>query len=148
MIDPTWLDDESVPASWLYSPDDDPGQDDEPAPSTAFADKVSPPAEPPWWLTDEFCGTPEEERAAWLASLPADIRTDYLDDPHAGADRDFAPGFSHLADGGPAGVGFAAGGTLDQMPPGPALARALAEAARLGYDNLDDSEQIGVLCGW
>src|SRR5215467_6610532 len=86
MSDLSWLDDESMPASWLYSPDEDPGQYDEPAPSTAAADYASPspadaeppaadaeppaadaepPAEPPWWLTDEFCGTPEQEYAAW-----------------------------------------------------------------------------------
>lgn len=177
MIDPSWLDDESVPASWLYHPDGDPGQYDEPAPATVFAGEISlaaasqvapaadeseppaddseltaddfePTAEPPWWLTDEFCGTPDQEHAAWLASLPADIRADYLSGPDTGAEEDFAPGFTHHEGGGPAGAGFAAGGLLDQMLPGQSLARALTEAARQGYDQLTDSEQIGVLCGW
>ena len=160
MSDLSWLDDESVPASWLYGSDDDPDpyddDPDEPVPSLAGAGPPAPvaagqaspdtdsdqPAEPPWWLTDEFCGTPEEEHSAWLASLPPDIRADYL----AGADTE--PGFTHHDSGWPPGMGFAAGGELDQMPPGPGLARALHEATGPGNPELTDSEQIGVLCGW
>jgi Domain of unknown function (DUF222) len=162
MIDPSWLDDDSVPDSWLYSSDDEPGQYDEPGqndeteqsqagvsgagPSVAAAPEV--PDEPPWWLTDEFCGTPEEEHAAWLASLPADIRADYLDGPYTGTGEAFAPGFTHHDGGGPSACGFAAGGALDQMQPGPWLAQALTEATGSRCDELTDSEQIGVLCGW
>src|SRR5215471_3572067 len=160
MNDLSWLDDESVPASWLYSSDEEPAQYDDPASPTAAAgaepaapgaeppDPDDEPAEPPWWLTDEFCGTPEQEHAAWLASLPADIRADYLADPYTGAGEAIAPGFTHHDDGGPSGVGFAAGGVLDRMPPGPSLAQALADSAQPGYNELNDSEQIGVLCGW
>jgi len=160
MNDLSWLDDESVPASWLYSSDEEPAQYDDPASPTAAAgaepaapgaeppDPDDEPAEPPWWLTDEFCGTPEQEHAAWLASLPADIRADYLADPYTGAGEAIAPGFTHHDDGGPSGVGFAAGGVLDRMPPGPWLAQALADSAQPGYNELNDSEQIGVLCGW
>jgi len=175
MSDLSWLDDESVPASWLYAHDEDPGQYDEPPPLPTAASQLSrptdpdqlaaaedpdqlaaatdpdqlaaatdpePPPEPPWWLTDEFCGTPEEEHAAWLASLPEDIRSEYLTAP------DTEPGFTHHDGGGRPGTGFAAGGELDQMPPGPWLAQALAEETGPGSRELTDSEQIGVLCGW
>jgi hypothetical protein len=166
-----WLDEERFPAGWLFVPDDDPGQDNdpgrdndpgqddgcEPSPVAAGPDSAPSPAahedpllpdEEPWWLTDEFCGTPEEEHAAWLASLPADIRADYLTGPYTEPGEAFAPGFTHHDGGGPSGPGFAAGGVLDQMPPEPWLAQALAEATEPGYHELSDSEQIGVLCGW
>jgi len=171
-----WLDDEGFPTARRLVPDDDPSQDDdpgqdddlsqndsaqdggcEPSPVAARPDSVPNPAayedpllpdEEPWWLTDEFCGTPEEEHAAWLASLPADIRADYLAGPYTGAGEAFAPGFTHHDEGGPSGFGFASGGALDQMPPGPWLAQALAEAMEPSYHELSDSEQIGVLCGW
>jgi hypothetical protein len=150
-----WMDDEAVPASWLHSSDDDELGADDPRPCPAanvepllFDDEPPQPDEEPWWLSDEVCGTPEEEHAAWLASLPADIRAEYLESPDAPAREEFAPGFTHHDDGGPAGTGFASGGVLDQMVPGPLLARALAEATGPGYRELTDSEQIGVLCGW
>ena len=166
MSDLSWLDDESVPDSWLHSPEGDPGQYDDCERSATVADPASlvaansaaadegtadedpPPVDEPWWLSDEFCGTPEQEHAAWLASLPADIRADYLDGPYTGAGDAFAPGFTHHDGGGPSGYGFAAGGVLDQMPPGPWLAQALTATTEPGYHEMSDSEQIGVLCGW
>ena len=147
--DLSWLDDEAVPASWLHDPGQDPGEYSEPA-----AADFGPPAgdaeppEPPWWLSDEFCGTPEEEHAAWLAGLPAGIRADYLDGPYTGAGEAFGPGFTHHDGGGPSGAGFAAGGALDTAAPGWPLAQALADATQPGCRELNDSEQIGVLCGW
>ena len=151
-----WMDDEAVPASWLHTSDDDIeecGDDTRPCPAAdveplLFDDEPPQPDEAPWWLSDEVCGTPEEEHAAWLASLPADIRADYLERPDAPAQEEFAPGFTHHDEGSTAGPGFAAGGLLDQMAPGPALACALAEVTGPGYHELTDSEQIGVLCGW
>jgi len=133
-----WLDDEEFPADRPFVPDEDPPDSENP----------EPPDEAPWWLSDEFCGTPEHEHAAWLASLPADIRADYLDGPYTGAGEAFAPGFTHHDGGGPSGAGFAAGGALDQMEPGPWLAQALADVTEPGNPQLSDSEQIGVLCGW
>src|SRR5215469_8550369 len=111
-------------------------------------DEAVPAAEPPWWLSDEFLGTPEQEHAAWLAGLPADIRADYLDGPYTGGGEAFGPGFTHHDGGGPSGAGFAAGGALDTAAPGWPLAQALAGAAGPGCGELTDSEQIGVLCGW
>jgi hypothetical protein len=45
-------------------------------------------------------------------------------------------------------VGFAAGGVLDMLPPGPVLAGFAAEAQADGLEQLEDSELAGVLCGW
>src|SRR5215469_2902318 len=160
-----WMDEEAVPASWLYVPDDDPDvphadddpgerddhpgeRDDHPQLCTAADEEPLLPDEVPWWLTDNVCGTPEKEHAAWIAGLPADICADYLDEPYTGAGEAFSPGFTHHDNGGPTGTGFAAGGVLDQMPPGTLLAPALAESTGPGYRELNDSEQIGVLCGW
>lgn len=151
-----WMDDEAVPASWLHGSGDDfelRGDDPRPCPAADGEpllpdDEPPQPDEEPWWLSDEVCGTPEEEHAAWLASLPADIRAEYMEGPDAPAGEEFAPGFTHHDDGGAPGAGFASGGVLDQMVPGPLLARALAEATGPGSRELTDSEQIGVLCGW
>src|SRR5215471_13345888 len=104
-----WMDEEAVPASWLYVPDDDPdvpdddpgGRDDHPQLCPAADEDPLLPDEVPWWLTDEVCGTPEKEHAVWLAGLPADIRADYLDEPYTGAGEAFGPGFTHHDNGGP-----------------------------------------------
>ncbi len=120
-------------------PDQWPSDDDE---------YLHPPAEEAWWRPGEFCGSDEEEYAAWLAGMPDDIRADYLAGPYTGAGEAIPPGFTHRDLGGPSGAGFAAGGALDQLAPGPGLASALARATADGYDGLTDSEQIGVLLGW
>ena len=63
-------------------------------------------------------------------------------------------GFLHHLRGGPSGTGFAAGGVLDTLAPGPWLADALAAATATtaagggGHGQLGESELIGVLCGW
>lgn len=46
----------------------------------------------------------------------------------------------------PAGTGFAGGGILDQMAPGPALAAFTAGATARGLSVLSDDELAGVLC--
>jgi hypothetical protein len=104
--------------------------------------------EPPSWLTDEFLDDAEAEHAAWLAALPEDIREDFEAGPYTGAGETIPPGFTHRDPGGPSGAGFASGGALDQLAPGPWLASALARATADGYDRLTDSEQVGVLLGW
>jgi hypothetical protein len=125
-------------------PDDDPNQwpvaDEDPQPP--------PEDELPQWLVDELSSSEEAEHASWLATLPEDIRADYLTGPYTGAGESIAPGFTHRDAGGPSGAGFAAGGVLDQLAPGPWLAEALASATAAGYTGLTDSEQIGVLLGW
>ena len=60
-------------------------------------------------------------------------------------------GFLHHLRACPSGAGFAAGGVLDTLAPGPWLADALTTAtaaATGGHGQLGESELIGVLCGW
>ncbi len=104
-------------------------------------------ADPPWWVLDPPEGTVEEEHAAWLASLPADIRAAYESGPWDGSGETLAAGFYHHDDDGLWGLGFASGGQHDQLPPGPQLADAAARAGKDGRE-LGESELIGVLCAW
>ena len=105
-------------------------------------------SETPWWLTEEFHGSDAAEHAAWLAGLPADVRTAYENGPWDGTGEVFAAGFLHHDPGdGPAGPGFIAGGWADTAAPGPALAAAAADAATRRAQ-LGESELIGLLCGW
>ena len=96
----------------------------------------------------EFCGSAEAEHASWLASLPEDIREEYLSGPYTGDGEAIPPGFTHHDRGVPTGAGFAAGGVLDQMAPGPWLGDALARLATANAEYLGESELIGALCGW
>ncbi len=85
---------------------------------------------------------------AWLASLPADVRADFLAGPWTGDGETIPAGFLHHLRAGPRGVGFAAGGVLDEMAPGSWLGEAITTAAADGNDKLGESELIGVLCAW
>jgi len=104
--------------------------------------------EVPWWLSEEFAGSDEELAAAFVRSLPADIRAEYAAGPWTGAGEAWGAGFLHHdPSAGPRGEGFAAGGEQDVLAPGPEL----AAAAALADDHrgqLGESELIGVLCGW
>ena len=103
--------------------------------------------ETPWWLTDEYFGTDEAEQVAWLRGLPPDVAAAWRDEPRS--DDLPGAGFTHHdATPGPRpDAGFAAGGVLDAMRPGPMLAAAVhAAASRRG--DLGESELIGVLCAW
>src|SRR5580704_8248601 len=94
--------------------------------------------------------TGPDDYEAWLAGLPAEVRADFLAGAWTGAGESIPAGFLHHLRAGPAGTGFAAGGVLDTLPPGPWLADALttATAAGGGPGGLGESELIGVLCGW
>ena len=102
------------------------------------------------WIPGDV-GDPENDPAddeAWLAALPADVRADYLAGAWTG-DRELIPaGFLHHLRSGPYGAGFAAGGALDTMVPGPWLAEALSTGTAAGHAELGESELIGVLCAW
>src|SRR5271165_902323 len=94
---------------------------------------------------------PDAEHRSWLASLAADVRFEYEAGPWTGDGESIPAGFLHHDHDGPAGAGFAAGGALDALAPGPLLAQAAAAAAGGGQDGhggLGESELIGVLCGW
>jgi hypothetical protein len=104
--------------------------------------------EVPWWLSEEFTGSDAELDAAFVRSLPADIRSEYAAGPWTGAGEVWGAGFLHHDLGaGPRGDGFAAGGEHDVLAPGPELAVAAA-AAEDQRGRLGESELIGVLCGW
>jgi hypothetical protein len=96
---------------------------------------------------------PEEDgidAAAWLAGMPADAADEDGPAPWTGEGEAFAAGFLHHDPDGQFGMGFAAGGELDGLAPGPELAAALAAAtgAGAGHGRLGESELIGALCGW
>ena len=99
--------------------------------------------EPP--SDEELCGldfdpdiSPPDGAEAWLADAADPVRNAYLDSLAAAAPAPapeaMAAGFLHSAGG--RGRGFAAGGLLDVMEPGPALAgfawRCLGGRARPG----------------
>ena len=89
----------------------------------------------------------EDEEAAWVRGLPADVRADYLAGAWTGAGESEAAGFLHH-DHEPSARGFAAGGACDTMAPDPALARVVTTTISGGYTDLGESELIGVLCAW
>ena len=64
----------------------------------------------------------------------------------AGPAYDAVPAGFARRDHEPRARGFAAGGPLDQMEPGPALAGFAADAAAGGLAVLDDDQLVGVLC--
>lgn len=120
------------------------------------------------WVADGWepgdCGDPEtdpDDTAAWLASLPADVRERFTGDT-APAVPLVPAGFTHHQDredevsgvGGPpdddggGGAGFIAGGAFDVLAPGPLLASGLAAASGGGCRELGEDALIGVLCGW
>ncbi len=104
--------------------------------------------EVPWWLSEEFTGSDAELEAAFIRSLPADIRAEYAAGPWTGAGEAWGAGFLHHdQSAGPRGEGFAAGGVHDTLAPGPELAAAAAAAA-VRRGELGESGLIGVVCGW
>jgi hypothetical protein len=102
------------------------------------------------WMPGDY-GDPETDFVddeAWLASLPADVRAEFLAGAWTGDGETVPAGFLHHLHSGPPGIGFAAGGVLDEMTPGPWLGDAITAAIADGNDKLGESELIGVLCAW
>jgi len=98
-------------------------------------------------------GDPEtdpDDFEAFVAGMPEEVRADFLAGPFTGDEGPIPAGFLHHERGGPTGVGFASGGVLDGMEPGPWLAQALDTATETagGHGGLGESELIGVLCAW
>ncbi len=106
-----------------------------------------PDAEP--WDEDPFDpdNAPPDGDEAFLADLPSDLAQEFLSGPWAGDGEAIPAGFLHRQ-GGRRGSGFAAGGVLDGLVPGPVLAGFVAGAAEdgAGLPGLGESELIGVLC--
>ena len=98
-----------------------------------------------WYDDFDPATSPPDGDEAWLADLPGELRDEHLVDPWTGDGEKIPAGFLHH-DGGRRGVGFAAGGALDQLAPGPVLAGFAAEAVAGGLANLGESELVGVLC--
>jgi hypothetical protein len=80
----------------------------------------------------------------WGPDVPGDADDDA--GPWTGDGEAFAAGFLHHAADGQHAVGFASGGELDVLEPGPQLARFVADATSGGHRQLGESELIGVLC--
>src|SRR5712691_3467276 len=112
----------------------------------------------------ELCGmvfdpdsSPPDGADAWLADLPAALREPYLRPAGPATGPGAVPqvltaGFWDRDE--PCGAGFASGGPLDHLTPGPVLAGFTAEARSEGLGMLSDDELIGVLraarrmCSW
>ena len=91
---------------------------------------------------------PPEGADAWLAQVASPVADEYLDGlrPPPGVAEAIAAGFTHR-DRVPGARGWAAGGRLDVMEPGPVLAGFADDAIGGGLPALDDDELAGVLAG-
>jgi hypothetical protein len=83
---------------------------------------------------------------AWLDGMPPELRAELRSDSPDGTGGALGAGFVHESTARP-GTGFAAGGVLDQLPPGPVLAGFVGEAQAAGLSTLTDSELVGVIGG-
>ena len=92
---------------------------------------------------DPHCGPPDGPDA-WLAELPAELLAEYLAATQAPPRREPIVA-GRLPRQRRDGRGFAAGGTVDEMPPGAVLADLAGDAWAAGLDRLSDDELIGVL---
>jgi hypothetical protein len=128
-------------------PDFDPVRDPGGRPAALPAD---PPDEDRCEVDFDPDSSPPDGAEAWLADVADPVRNAYLDSiaaqPPAAATDSIAAGFLHR-DGG-RGRGFAAGGLLDAMAPGPVLAGFAGDAWADGPDQLTDDELIGAICAW
>jgi hypothetical protein len=92
---------------------------------------------------DPHCGPPDGPDA-WLVELPAELLAEYLAATQAPPRREpIVAGRLPRQQGD--GSGFAAGGTVDETPPGAVLAGLAGDAWAAGLDRLSDDELIGVL---
>ncbi len=128
----------------------DPGDDGEPSGGAAVAD-ADDDGEPfdAEAYYNPFFGPPEGADA-WLARVASPVADAYLAgrQPPPGAREVLAAGFTHK-DHEPGARGFAAGGPLDVMEPGPVLAGfagdAVDDAAGGGLNALSDDELVGLM---
>jgi hypothetical protein len=107
---------------------------DDPDPECAIPDPV---------LDEQDAATYSDEY--WLTDEPDDLQAE---GPWTGEGEAFAAGFLHHDVAGRPGIGFASGGELDVLDPGPRLAQYTAAATSGGHARLGESELIGVLCAW
>ncbi len=95
---------------------------------------------------DPDCGPPEGADG-WLAQVASPVADEFLAarQPAGGAREVIGAGFTHR-DREPGARGWAAGGPLDTMGPGPVLAGFADDAVADGLPGLSDDELVGVLC--
>ena len=99
---------------------------------------------------DPDCGYPGGEDA-WLADLATPVAEAYQAEQEAaagvGAAEAFGAGFTHRGPGaGAGGRGFASGGLLDLLEPGPVLGLFLDQARAAGMPAFTEDELVGVMC--
>jgi hypothetical protein len=98
---------------------------------------------------DPDSGYPDGDDA-WLADLAAPAADQILAEQAAaagvGAPEAFGAGFTHRGPGAAGGRGFASGGPLDTLEPGPVLGVFLARARAGGMPALTEDEVVGVMC--
>jgi hypothetical protein len=92
--------------------------------------------------------SPDWAERAWLARLSPEEQDEQALPAWTAEGEVWAAGFVHHLPGA-VGVGFAAGGALDRLPPGRVLAGFADDAQQDGgLGELEDSELVGVLCAW
>ncbi len=103
--------------------------------------------EVPWWAELGPDAGPWDEDPFGPDNAPPDEGDAVAGVPWTGAGESIPAGFLHR-EGGRRGSGFAAGGVLDGLVPGPVLAGFVAGAAGdgAGLAGLGESELIGFLC--
>jgi uncharacterized protein DUF222 len=110
----------------------------------AGAEAVPPPAGELPGIDPGPLAAPPDGADAWLADLPGPLLDEYLaaTEPPAGPEP-IAAGFWNRSTGD--GAGFASGGVVDDLPPGPTLAGLAADVCTAGLGRLSDDELIGLL---
>ena len=123
----------------------DPGDDGEPPDGAAPADAEDDEPFDAEAYFNPFFGPPEGEDA-WLARVASPVADAYLAtrQPPPGAREVLAAGFTHR-DHEQGARGFAAGGPLDVMEPGPVLAGFADDAVDDGLARLSDDELVGLM---
>jgi hypothetical protein len=110
----------------------------------AGAETVPPPAEEPPGLDPGPLAAPPDGADAWLADLPGPLLDEYLAATEVPEGPEpIAAGFWNRSTGD--GAGFASGGVVDDLPPGPTLAGLAADVCTAGLGRLSDDELIGLL---
>src|SRR6266700_3132998 len=135
-------------AAACADPGDDGGPSGGAAPAPADAEDDGEPFDAVAYFNPFF--GPPEGADAWLARVASPVADAYLAgrQPPPGAREVLAVGFTHK-DHEPGARGFAAGGPLDVMEPGPVLAGfagdAVDDAAGGGLNALSDDELVGLM---
>jgi len=115
-----------------------------PGSAAAFTDEDGEPFDAEEFF-NPYSGPPEGDDA-WLAQVASPVADAWLEarQPPSDGPEALAAGFTHR-DHVPGARGFAAGGPLDTMEPGPVLAGFADDSVDAGLASLSDDELVGVL---